>query len=100
MVLMVLCAAQRTAKLYGGKSETIAELIRRASQALELLACLGIEEPDLVGAVRESSEFDSDQTHGPAFPMFLEEPPQGRQEDRIEMSWLRQRMSASNGLKS
>src|SRR4029077_1115270 len=84
--LMILRGAQRAAKLYGCKTKAIPELISRASQALELRTCLGIEKPNLIGAVGQSSKFDSDETHGPAVPVLLEEPLQGGQEHGIQMS--------------
>ena len=83
---MILRGAQRAAELYSCKAKPLAELIRRSSQALELLTRLGIEKPNLIGAVGQSSKFDSDETHGPAVPMLLEEPPQAGQEHGIQMS--------------
>ena len=82
---MILRGAQRAAKLYGCKAKSIAELIRRSSQALELLTRLGIEKPNLIGAVGQAAKFDSDEAHGPAVPVLLEEAPQGGQEHGIQM---------------
>ena len=72
------------------KAEAIAELIGRASQALELLRALGIEKAQ--SGLRRGSELPNSipiETHRPALPMLLEKPPQRRQEHRIEMSRFR-----------
>ena len=86
---MILRGAERAAKLYGCKTKPLAELISGASQALEFLTRLGIEKPNLIGAVGQGSKFDSDETYRPPVPMLLEKPPQRRQEHRIEMSRFR-----------
>lgn len=97
---MIFRAAKRSTELNFCKAEAIPELISRASQPLELLAPLGIKKAHLVYAMGKPSEFDSDQTHWPLFPMPLKETPQGGEEHGVEMSRLRERLGARDGLKS
>src|SRR5690348_8814980 len=97
---MILRAAQRAAELNRAKSEAIAKLICRASQALELLAPLRIKKADLICAVGEHAEFNADQANRPAIPMLLEKPAQRPEKDRIEMRGLGQRFGPCDGLKS